>query len=280
MKFAILSDIHANLEALRAVLDRIDQEGADRIVCLGDVVGYNADPSDCIRLLRERNALCVAGNHDRAVTGQITTEGFSSIAARAVGWTGRRLDAEDIGWLAGLPLKAEAGGQIVAVHGALHPDVGCEIVRLDNEERRRLSFEALAAHPSGARVCVFGHTHRQGVYEWRDGKERALSGDDIDLRRDALYLINPGTVGEPRGRDWRAAYLIFDSERHSVALRRVPYDRAAALAKTRRAGLAPRFSQVPAPIRWKLIQGMRALGIYDLAKRLTRPRSGGRIDAT
>src|SRR5689334_2156094 len=103
---AIISDIHANLEALEAVLGEIRRERIDTIVCLGDIVGYNADPSGCISRLREAHALCIAGNHDRAVTGQIPTEGFNPLAARAVDWTRARLTPDELEWLAALPLKA------------------------------------------------------------------------------------------------------------------------------------------------------------------------------
>src|SRR5882724_6328409 len=118
MKLAIISDIHANLEALQATLQRISAQTVDRIVCLGDIVGYNANPEECISLLREFDVLSIAGNHDRAVTGQITTEGFSHTAARAVAWTRRQLSADAIEFLAGLPLKLRIDNHLVAVHGA------------------------------------------------------------------------------------------------------------------------------------------------------------------
>src|SRR5262245_47665355 len=154
MKLAIISDVHANAEALRATLAKISTLAVNRIVCLGDIVGYNAEPATCITLLRQAGALCVAGNHDRAVTGQITTEGFSHTAARAVAWTRQRLDAEALDYLAGLPLTFSMPGQLVAVHGALHPEHGCETVRLDTDEARDLSFAALMRHPSGAPICA------------------------------------------------------------------------------------------------------------------------------
>lgn len=146
---AVISDIHANLEALEAVLAEIRRERIGTIVCLGDIVGYNADPSECIRRLRNAEAVCIAGNHDRAVTGQITTEGFNPLAARAVDWTRDRLTPDELNWLAALPLKTVIDDRLVAVHGALHPDMGCELVRLNTDEKRLLSFQALAAHPSG-----------------------------------------------------------------------------------------------------------------------------------
>jgi predicted phosphodiesterase len=268
MRLAILSDIHANLEALRAVVREIRADAVDRVVCLGDIVGYNADPAECVARLLQLDPVCVAGNHDRAVTGQITTEGFSRTAARAVAWTRGRLPAEALDLLAGLPLRATVGGELVAVHGALHPETGCETVRLDNDERRRLSFDALAAHPSGARVCAFGHTHRLGVYELSDGAIRSHVGDEVALRDDACYLVNPGTVGEPRSAERRATYMVLDTARRVVTVRRVPYDAAATARKTSRAGLLPRFSFVPAPIRASLKRGVGALGLGHVVRRL------------
>lgn len=268
MKIAVISDIHANLEALQATLDAIRAEGVERIVCLGDIVGYNTDAAACIALLRQAGAVCIAGNHDRAVTGAIGTEGFSGPAARAVAWTQRRLDGDSRAFLSALPLIAVVDGALVAVHGALHPDEGKELVRLDDDAKRALSLGALATHPSGVRVCAFGHTHRAGLWEWRDGTVKAIPIDGgATLRPDALYLLNPGTVGEPRGTDQRACFACFDSDAGRVTLHRAAYARRATLAKTRRAGLAPRFAAVPAPLRMKLIGILRTVGVYEWLKR-------------
>lgn len=242
MKLALISDIHANLQALQATLDDIAAQSVDRIVCLGDIVGYNANPGECIALVRRANCLCVAGNHDRAVSRQITTETFSNTAARAAAWTRERLSKDELAFLAGLPLKAEIAGELIAVHGALHPETGCEIVRLDNDEGRGFSFEALMTHPSGARICAFGHTHQAGVHEFRRGRIATRPEDEVRLRDDAYYLINPGAVGEPRGADRRASYMVVDLAGRVVTVHRVAYDAAATLRATRQAGLAPRLS--------------------------------------
>jgi predicted phosphodiesterase len=259
MRLAILSDVHANLEALHAVLGRIAAEGADRIVCLGDVVGYNANPAECLAHLRELDPVWVAGSHERAVTGQVTMEDFSVTAARAVVWTRTRLGKDIIDFLAALPPQANVGRHLIAVHGALHPEVGCETVRLDTDERRQLSFDALVRHPSGARICAFGHTHRMGIFELHDGVARALAADEAVLRDDAYYLINPGAVGEPRTADRRATYMMLDTAHKTVSVRRVEYDYAAAMAKTRKAGLLPRLWFLPARVRTALKRGRRAL---------------------
>lgn len=239
MRLALISDVHANLEALEATLADIAAQSVDRIVCLGDVVGYNTKPAECLALIRAGDILCIAGNHDLAVCGRITARNFSSTAARAVDWTRQRLTPEELAFLRGLPLKANIDGEMIAVHGALHPETGCESVRLDNEERRMLSFAALMAHPSGARICAFGHTHRPGVYELRNSEATVRPEREIRLRDDAYYLINPGTVGEPRLRERRATYMIVDLERRSVTLHYVAYDASAPLAAKREAGLAP-----------------------------------------
>lgn len=267
MKLAIVSDIHSNLEALRATLAAIAGRSVDRIVCLGDIVGYNTSADECVALLRESDPICVAGNHDRATTGQITTEGFSYTAARAIAWTRARIGADSLRFMAMLPLKASVDDQLVIVHGALHPDVGCELVRLDTDERRQLSFDTLRAHSSGARICAFGHTHHLGVFELRNGVTRTLTGDEILLRHDAYYLINPGTVGQPRTADLCATYLVLDTARRVLTADRVEYDAEVALAKTRRAGLLPRSSYVSAAIRNPLKRGVRACGAYHFLKR-------------
>ncbi len=264
MRLALVSDIHANLQALEATLSDIALRAVDRIVCLGDIVGYNTKPAECIALLRRVDALCVAGNHDLAVCGRIQTKSFSNTAARAAAWTQRRLAQDDLNFLGGLPLKTNIDGEIIAVHGALHPQTDCATVRLDNDERRMQSFQALIADPSGARICAFGHTHHAGIYEFRNGHVVSRPEQQIRLRDDAYYLINPGTVGQPRGRDRRASYTVLDLAQRTASVHRVEYDASVPLAATRKAGLAPALSFFPAPVRGAIATGLRAL-------RLDRP---------
>ena len=227
VRLALISDIHANLEALEATFYDIAERSIDRIVCLGDIVGYNSDAAACIALIRGADCVCVAGNHDLAVCGRITTRKFPSAAARAVAWTRQQLSADDLDFLDNLPLKANIGNRVIAVHGALHPETGCESVRLDNDKQREQSFEALMTHSSGARICAFGHTHHAGVYELR-GNLVAMSADEhVSLRDDVYYLINPGTIGEPRSAERRATYMILDLERRTVTTRYVDYQASA-----------------------------------------------------
>jgi len=268
VRLAILSDVHANLEALQATLDDVATRSVARIVCLGDIVGYNADPASCIAALRASDALCVAGNHDRAVTGQITTEGFGLTAMRAVAWTRGILTPDELAFLANLPLVACCGGALVAVHGTLHAEGGCERTYLATDPLRWRALEALAGHPSGARICAYGHTHRLTVLEAHAGTLRPRTGDEIRLRTDAYYLINPGSVGQPRGTDdRRATYLVLDTEARLLTVRRVSYDRSVTRAKSRAAGLAAAPLPVPRALRRALAWGWRRMGLARLPSR-------------
>ena len=268
MRLAIVSDIHANLEALNSSLREIAAVHVDRIICLGDIVGYNANPSECIALLREAGALCIAGNHDRAVTGQMKTTSFSATAAGALAWTRSRLTADELEFLAGLPSQLSIEDCLVAVHQALHPTGECEMAALDSEERRRLTFQALMHHPSGARICAFGHTHQVGIYELRDARLNAHDEQEVPLRHDARYLLNPGTVGQPRSAERRATFMLLDTDSKSVSIHRVPYDLRAALVKARKAGLLPPLASIPPPLRSGLKWGAQKLGLLKLRTHL------------
>jgi predicted phosphodiesterase len=251
MRYAIIADIHANLDGLQAVARSIAAERIDRVVCLGDIVGYHAEPSACLSLTRELDPTWVGGNHDRAVTGQIDLSGFSRMAAKAIEWTRDRLSAAEVGILGGMPLREEIDGAILAVHGAWHPEVGCEWMSLDTDEKRRRTFDAVGAHPSGARICAVGHTHVLGIHSF-DGKEiRKIVADDLILDMNQYYLINPGTIGEPRSSDHRATYMIYDSDASHLSVRRVAYDFLSTLRKTAAAGLRPLspVNRLPRPIR-------------------------------
>jgi predicted phosphodiesterase len=257
VRLALISDVHANLEALTATFADMSGQSVDRIVCLGDIVGYNTKPAECIALLRDSSATCVAGNHDLAVCKRSAGKTLNTTAVRAVAWTRQRLTADDLAFLHRLPLKSNIDGKMLAVHGALHPEIGSETITLDSAERRMLSAKALMAHPSGARICAFGHTHRACVYEYRDGEEIFRLERKIRLRDDAFYLINPGSVGEPRFNDHRASYMVLDLERRILTVRHVAYDASASAAAKRKAGLAPRFGFVPETLRGAIAKGLR-----------------------
>jgi len=254
VRLALISDIHANFEALEATFYDIAERTIDRIVCLGDIVGYNSDAAACIALIRGTDCVCVAGNHDLAACGRITTRKFSSAAARAVAWTRQQLSADDLDFLGSLPLKANIGNCVIAVHGALHPETDCASVRLDTDKSRMQSFDALMTHPTGARICAFGHTHHAAVYELRGNVVAMSAQEHVQLRDTSYYLINPGTIGEPRSAERRATYMILDLERRTVTTRYVDYRASAEFVAAHQLGFASRI-------------GLAGLGLAGLASR-------------
>ena len=213
MRLAVLSDIHANAEALRAVLAEADARGADAVLCLGDIVGYGPDPGACADLVRERCAAAVMGNHDAAVAldeglAVLPPDGqAAAVAQREV------LSADQTAWLAGLPLTAEAFGVTLA-HAS--PDQPERWHRLDTFAAVQAQFGAFATD-----VCFVGHSHRPAVVSDQIGVTRVRAGH--------RYLINVGSVGQPRDHDPRAAFGMFDTEAVSYELVRVYYD----IARTR-----------------------------------------------
>jgi predicted phosphodiesterase len=247
MKYAIISDLHANLEALTASLEKIDAEGADRIICLGDLVGYYANPNECVRIICTRNIKCIAGNHDRAAIGIEEPVQFVETARRAILWTKEKLTEDSVRFLGGLPLSEVIDGRFLIVHAALHPEPNPHL-RLTTMSEIAKSFDALIR--SGMRICFFGHTHQSVVYEQRNCMLSSISRDTVELDPNAYYMINPGSVGQSRDRDPRASFLIFDADRQIVRFYRVAYDRASCYRKAEEAGLLHKESLLRRSADW------------------------------
>jgi predicted phosphodiesterase len=241
VRYAVLADVHANLEALDAVLAAARAAGATRFVCAGDLVGYHADPEACVDRLREASALCVAGNHDRVAAGRDDGRRFGPAARRAALWTRAQLSPANREFLSALPLHRVVDGRFLVVHGALHPAPNADL-HLSRDVRVARSIQALRDGPWGVRLAFYGHTHRAVAHEACAASLRTLEGPVIDLptRSDARFLVNPGSVGQPRDGDLRAAFALLDVDDEgaaSVRFERVPFDREACLAKAARAGL-------------------------------------------
>lgn len=236
MRYAIVSDIHANLEALTAVFEAIDSERVHKIVSLGDLVGYYSNPDECLKLVRERVVESVAGNHDRAAVGLKEPTWFSDSAKRGIAWTRGHLTAASAQFLATLPLINLIDQRFLIVHGALHPRPN-EDVYLTSRAEVSKSFRALGCMDPKVDLCFFGHTHRSVVYESRDGTISKIDAEEVALRPGAQYLLNPGSVGQSRDRDPRASFLVFDADRARVRFHRVAYDVAACHRKARETGL-------------------------------------------
>ena len=236
MRYAVLSDVHGNLEALSAVLADADSEGALGVLCLGDAVGYGADPVACVELLGERSTGMVAGNHEYGALGLLDLRWFNPAARAAALWTREQLGADHQGYLSGLPLSS-ALGEATCVHASPRRPEEWEYL-LSAED----GFEAFADFAT--RLCFVGHSHRPGV--WSLGSSGPAHEDlggpawhdhRIPFHDGRRYIVNVGSVGQPRDRDPRAAYVVWDEDERSITLRRVMYDHKAAAAKILRAGL-------------------------------------------
>ncbi|HEX3177333.1 MAG TPA: metallophosphoesterase family protein [Methylomirabilota bacterium] len=232
MKYAILSDIHGNLEALRAVLDDAGPR-ADGVLCLGDTVGYGADPEACVDLLATRAGGIVAGNHEWGVAERLDLTWFNRWARAAAEWTRERLDDSHRSWLAALPLALEVGDATLVHASPAQPDEWDYLVTAED------GWAAFAHFAT--RWCFVGHSHVPGMWSLgSSGPEHEPQPRVIVSERGRRYIVNVGSVGQPRDRDPRAAYALWDVEAGSVELRRVEYDIAAARRKIEAAGL-PRF---------------------------------------
>lgn len=230
MRALILSDIHANLEALNAVLEAADSY--DVLWNLGDVVGYGGSPNEVTAKIRELAQLNVRGNHDRVCCGLASAVGFNPVARAAATWTREEMTEENRSWLAQMP------------QGPIHPE-GLPGIALAhgsplNEDQYILTMRDAWAplQQSGTEITFIGHTHLQGGFcqhneEWRDLRPRYETNNELEtwtlnLANETRYLINPGSVGQPRDHDWRAAFAIYDSEAKTITFYRVPYDLTAA----------------------------------------------------
>jgi predicted phosphodiesterase len=234
MKYAIIADIHGNLDAFQVVLEDIRAQKADHIVCLGDVVGYNAQPKECLDIVRQMNIPCVKGNHDEYCSTDNRLDGFNPHAAEAVHWTRDQLTEDDKKWLRELKYSRMAAN-FTMVHATL-----------DAPERWGYVFDKLAAAASfpyqNTQMCFFGHTHVPVAF-MRDTVVRGGTYSKFKVDQSKKYFINVGAVGQPRDNNPKAAYVIYDMDAQTIELRRLEYDIAAAQKKILDAGLPERLAE-------------------------------------
>ena len=248
MQLALVSDVHANLEALDAVLEDISRRcPRARLVCAGDVVGYGPDPETCIARLRDAAAVVVSGNHEEMLLGARDFSRCVYAGVHSALWTRVHLPREAREFLSKLPAWADAAPGVVVCHG----DLASADRYVSTPPRAREALEQLAALRPEARVLVCGHTHQQLFFSSRDGFLPMAPGSEKKLPDAERCLINPGSVGqERRERATReqplARYAWLDLERGIVTYRAVPYDHAATLRKLRRAGLVAQVVLTPA----------------------------------
>jgi predicted phosphodiesterase len=246
MRILVLSDLHANLTAFDAVLQAAKGRW-DTSVCLGDVVGYGPDPNEVTARLRELNTQTIRGNHDKAISGVMAADDFNPVAKAAVDWTNTELSPDNLNWLTNLPRGPLTTGGIVLVHGAFQ----------DEDEYVFTPAQALEGLlDSTAEVTFFGHTHHQGGFSYIDSKLEVLQIHPrmsepftaLHLEPPRRYLLNPGSVGQPRDNDPRAAFAIADLEHQTVEFWRVQYDIAAVQHRMRNVHL-------PEPLVQRLVVG-------------------------
>lgn len=238
MRIAVITDIHANLPALEAVLEAIDSAGVEQTWCLGDVLGYGVEPDACADLVRERCDVCLAGNHDMAVLGDLDIASFSEAAAVAVEWTRGNVAERTLEFLHTLEPRAERGG--LGLFHASPRDPIWEYV-LSSEQ----ADAGIDANPQ--RIALIGHSHVALFFTRpeEDGAQtrgaRASDGALLDLGRGS-WLVNPGSVGQPRDGDPRAAWLEVDTEGETACFHRVPYEIERAATAILAAGLPARLA--------------------------------------
>jgi predicted phosphodiesterase len=231
MKVAVISDIHANRQALEAVLEEVAGSDAAELWCLGDLVGYGADPDACVELTRRHAVVCLAGNHDLAVTGEIPLDEFSRGASLAAQWTQDVIAADNLEFLAGLQPVAD-GGPVGLYHASPRDPVWEYVLSALLAE--------LCLDEQDHRVCLIGHSHVALSFARPDGEpatgEPQRGGAELDLSR-GEWLLNPGSVGQPRDGDARAAWMLLDLDDWTATYRRTEYDIAGAAAAIRAARL-------------------------------------------
>jgi predicted phosphodiesterase len=230
MRYGIFSDIHSNLEALSAVLDAYSSESIDQYLCVGDVVGYGANPAECINEINKPSIITVAGNHDWAACDLIKLHSFNPEAKDAVLWTKQALDEKDKDFLKGLDIFYK-NPDLTLVHGTLDSPRNFDYLT-DNYGAWR-TFKVLET-----KVCFVGHTHVAGTFV-KFGSSEILYIDDetIQVEEGRRYIVNCGSVGQPRDSDPRASYCIYDTQKNTVQIKRIAYDVEAAGKRIVDAGL-------------------------------------------
>ena len=232
MRVGIFSDVHANFEALEIVLKAIEYEGVDKTICVGDLVGYGPDPNQCVEKVMEMADIVVAGNHDYAACGMLSTEYFNEYARMAIDWTSRVLDTKFIDILSNLPLTVTEDG-ITIVHATPEAPSGWHYI-LDVADAHK-SFKALKNS-----LCFVGHSHIPVAFvQDQNGRISIRNPSEVEIKMGEKYIINVGSVGQPRDGDPRTTYGILDTDKKKFWLKRLPYPVEEVQKKMREEHLPP-----------------------------------------
>lgn len=238
MRIAVIADIHANYQALEAVLDRIEALRVTMTLCLGDVVGYCANPNECVDLVRDQKIQSVMGNHDACAVGLEEPDGFNPLAKNALFWTREHITEENSLFLMSLPREHHLL-DFHLFHGSISNLNRYILGRNDALE----NFHLLSKHSDGSESGFFGHTHIRTAYSLGTTGVEVEESLELFLSPDKRYLINPGSVGQPRDGDPRAAFLVYDDHNRQVTFYRVAYDIKTCQEKIINAGLPPHHAE-------------------------------------
>lgn len=230
MQIAIIADLHANLEATLAVFREIDKRSPDRIVCLGDLTGYNANPNEVVDIIRDREIPCIMGNHDAAVCGLEDPWFFRAAAKQVIEWQIDELRDDNRRWLAMCPEQIVFRGTCLGVHGSPSSRDDYIIDWLD--AMRQLEY----LNGRDVTICFFGHSHRPSFFSEK-GNTTVSNSNIRQFQPANRYFVNPGAVGQPRDRDPRAAYGFYDTEKNTFEFCRTEYDIDTCQRKILAAGL-------------------------------------------
>jgi predicted phosphodiesterase len=227
--YAVISDVHANLEALETVLEEIEKEEVDQILFLGDAVGYGPNPNECVELLRRKSAVMIAGNHDRAAAGMDSYDQFNLYAKTAIEWTMKSLSKENLRFLQGLSLtEAIEKDDIFLVHGTpKEPEMWHYLISEYTAALNLAYFEE--------KICFVGHSHQPFIIESSYRDIISTHYNSRQLRNESRYIVNAGSVGQPRDGNPDASYIVFRKDR--LQIKRVPYDIVLTQNKMEKAGL-------------------------------------------
>jgi len=234
MRYGIFGDVHANLEALEAVLDDMQSQRVTNLVCLGDVVGYGANPKECLQIVRQLQCPVVKGNHDEETCESRHLRDFNRSAAHAILWTRDQLSDEEKNYLRNLRYTMPVDNFTI-VHSSLDSPSAWGYIFSEMDAAASFTYQT-------TQICFFGHTHVPHIF-MRDSGLRGGFYSKIKIQPRRKYMINAGGVGQPRDGDWRAAYAIYDTNEDTVTLRRVEYDIITAQKKIIDAGLPPRLAE-------------------------------------
>ena len=230
MRYGIFSDIHSNLEAFQAVISAYKGEDIDKYLCAGDIVGYGANPHECIEQTKQLTEIIVAGNHDWAATGKFDTSYFNPIAKQAIEWTAQQLSPEEKNFLNNLVLVFE-NQDLCLVHGTLDNPVRFDYI-LDLYTAR-MNFSLLKRN-----ILFIGHSHYPGIFIKKDADVTYMQDDCVALNKKYKYIVNVGSIGQPRDGDNRASLCVYDTKKDFLELRRIEYDIKTAQNKILKNGLA------------------------------------------